>query len=222
MVGRETIFWGLVHWSLGQEGWLSLWFFFSTQTLGELKFVTCFFGQKCDKESERQVGGQKLLHIQLQYFFSHKLPKTVITLLLFVHVTMLCAFLLHFSLFSWVKDLCSYQTVRPTRPRHAPAAYPFILVQFANTDPLILLSEAYQCRSKISPLSASDPEISSDTCLQHYCSDQVLLCHLPTVNPHQLRFKPATVQYWQQLASEDRGVPMVITQSLTSVVKGMC
>ena len=33
----------------------------------------------------------------------------------------------HFSVFSWVNDLCSYKTVWPTRPRYALLAYPFTL-----------------------------------------------------------------------------------------------
>ena len=35
--------WGKLHWSLSQEGWPS-WWFFSTQTLGELKL---FAGDRC-------------------------------------------------------------------------------------------------------------------------------------------------------------------------------
>ena len=66
----------------------------------------------------------------------------------------------HFSLFCWVEDLCSYQTVRPTRPRSASPAYPFILVRFANTALLILPPEAYQHLSEISPLT------TSETCTQ--------------------------------------------------------
>ena len=74
--------------------------------------------------------------------------------------------------FSWVKDLCSYQTVRPKRPRYAQPAYPFTLVQFANTAPLILPLEADQSHNKISPLTASQTftqgvgELAQDPCMQ--------------------------------------------------------
>ena len=53
----------------------------------------------------------------------------------------------HFSVFSWVKDLCSYQTARPTRPRSAPPAYQFTLGRFNNNVALILPQEADQRRN---------------------------------------------------------------------------
>ena len=37
-----------------------------------------------------------------------------------------------------------------------PPAYTFTLVRFTNAEPLILLPDAYQCRSEISPLAASE------------------------------------------------------------------
>ena len=54
-----------------------------------------------------------------------------------------------------MKDLCSYQTVRPTRPRSAPPDYPFTLGRLTNNAALIP-PEADQRRSKISPLSTSE------------------------------------------------------------------
>ena len=51
------------------------------------------------------------LRTAVVFFPSNKLPKTLTTVLLFGHVTLLCRTL---SLFSWVRDLCSYQTVRST------------------------------------------------------------------------------------------------------------
>ena len=70
--------------------------FFSTQTLGDLKFSAggrrCFLGSKYDEESARQTGGQTgrqtLFHITLQYFFQKAV--TVTTLLLFGPVTLHC------------------------------------------------------------------------------------------------------------------------------------
>ena len=55
-----------------------------------------------------------------------------------------------------MKDLCSYQTVRPTHHRYTQPGYPFTLVWFATTAPLILPPEADQRRSGISPLAASE------------------------------------------------------------------
>ena len=54
-----------------------------------------------------------------------------------------------------MKDLCSYQTVRPTRPSYTQPADPFTLVQFVSTEPLVLPPEADQGRSEIS-LNASE------------------------------------------------------------------
>ena len=62
----------------------------------------------------------------------------------------------HFTVFSLVKDLWGYQTIRLTHPRYTKPACPFTLVQFANNMPLILLPEADQRRSEISPLAASE------------------------------------------------------------------
>ena len=50
---------------------------FSSQTLGELKFIAgdrcCFFGQKCDEETvgqaEGQMGGWMLLHLAKVFVF---------------------------------------------------------------------------------------------------------------------------------------------------------
>ena len=78
------------------------------------------------------MGGQALLCVQLQYFFSsYKLSTTVtVTMfLLFGHVTLLS---LTFSLLWCVRDLCSYQVVWSTHPRDESPAYPFTLVWFAN------------------------------------------------------------------------------------------
>ena len=66
---------------------------------------------------------QTILCVQLWYFFSsYKLQLQL--LLLFGHVMLLCLIL---SLFSWVRDLCCYQTVWSTRPRYATPTYPFAL-----------------------------------------------------------------------------------------------
>ena len=62
----------------------------------------------------------------------------------------------HFSVFSWVKDLCSYQTVRPTRPCSVPPDYPFTLGQLTNNGSLKLPPEADWRRREISSLSASE------------------------------------------------------------------
>ena len=58
----------------------------------------------------------------------------------------------NYSSLSWVRDLCSYQTVWSTHPFSVPPAYHFTLVQFPNNTALILLPEADQ----ISPLVASE------------------------------------------------------------------
>ena len=96
------------------------------QTHGEFKFFarerSFFSGQKCDKKSI----GQTVLHVKLQYFLPHKLPKTLLVnaILLLVHVT---CFVGHFSLFCWVKNRFSYHTVnaiRSTRPGSTLPAYP--------------------------------------------------------------------------------------------------
>ena len=55
-----------------------------------------------------------------------------------------------------MKDLCSYQTARPARPRSAPPDYPFTLGRLTNNVALILPPEADQRWSEISPLSASE------------------------------------------------------------------
>ena len=55
-----------------------------------------------------------------------------------------------------MKDLCSYQTARPTSPRSAPPDYPFTLGRLTNNAALILPPEADQRWSEISPLSASE------------------------------------------------------------------
>lgn len=63
-------------------------------------------------------------------------------------------------------------------------------------------------------LSASShttyPEIPLDRCPLLYGSDLVLLHRPLSRNPHRLRFESAT-QYGWQLATWDRGVPMIIT-----------
>ena len=46
--------------------------------------------------------------------------------------------------------------VQTTRPQYAKLAYPFTLVRFSNYTALILPPEAYQGRSEISPLAASE------------------------------------------------------------------
>ena len=74
-------------------------------------------GQKCDEELVGQAGGQTLLHVQLQYFFPRISCQRQLQLLQYCCLVKQCCFVGHFSLFCWVKDLCSYQTVRPTRPR---------------------------------------------------------------------------------------------------------
>ena len=95
-MGRETVYLGKVHWSLGLEGWPSWRFFFNTNTKWVKVFCrwqTLFFGQKCDEESVGWAGGQTLRHAYLWYLFSsNKLPKTVTVtmLLLFGPVTLLC------------------------------------------------------------------------------------------------------------------------------------
>ena len=61
-----------------------------------------------------------------------------------------------FSVFRWVKDLCSYQTIGSTRPRYTPLDYPFTLVWFANNTALILPPETDQRRSEISPLATPE------------------------------------------------------------------
>ena len=52
--------------------------------------------------------------------------------------------------------MCSYQTVRPTHPRHVTPAYPFTVVWSGNAAPLIISPEADQKWSEISPLAASE------------------------------------------------------------------
>ena len=54
------------------------------------------------------------------------------------------------------RTLCSYQTVRSTRPCSVPLAYPFTLVQLANSAPLILLPEANRHQRIIPPLATSE------------------------------------------------------------------
>ena len=133
-------------------GWTSLWCIFITNTQWVKVFgwwQTLFYWQKCEEESVGQTGGQTLLHVYLRYFFSScKLSKTVTVsaLLLFGHVTLFCGT----YFLSWVKDLCSNQTVRLT------LVYPFTLVRFTNNAPLILPPEVYQRWSKISPLATAE------------------------------------------------------------------
>ena len=128
-------------------GWTSLWCIFITNTQWVKVFgwwQTLFYWQKCEEESVWQTGGQTPLDVYLRYFFSScKLSKTVTVsaLLLFGHVTLFCGT----YFLSWVKDLCSNQTVRLT------LVYPFTLVRFTNNAPLILPPEVYQRWSKISP-----------------------------------------------------------------------
>ena len=64
----EAVFWGKVHQNLSLEGWQSRWYIFITNT----RWVKVFcrwqmlvFGQKCDKESGGQVGGQTVGQIYL-------------------------------------------------------------------------------------------------------------------------------------------------------------
>ena len=63
----RVCFLGEVHWRLGQEGWPSRSFIFITNTWWVQVFCRdwCWNGQKCDKESVGQAGGQALLHVQL-------------------------------------------------------------------------------------------------------------------------------------------------------------
>ena len=78
---------------LSPEGWPS-GFITNTQRVKVFcRWQTPFFRQKCDEESVGQTGGETLLHLQLQIFFSsYKLLKTVTVtmLLLFGHVNLLC------------------------------------------------------------------------------------------------------------------------------------
>ena len=55
-----------------------------------------------------------------------------------------------------MKDLGSYQTVRPTRPLYVQPAYPFTLVRFGSTAPLILPPEVDLHQREISPLASSE------------------------------------------------------------------
>ena len=126
----EVVVWGKVPWSLGQEGWRSQWFIFITHSWWVKVFCrwqTLFFGQKCDKELVGRAGGRTLLHVQLWYLFSsYKLPTTVTVtmLLLFGPVMLLCG---NFSVFSWVRDLCSYQTSQTdTLPLRASGCSPIM------------------------------------------------------------------------------------------------
>ena len=80
-------------------------------------------------------------------------------------------------LFSWVRDLCSYQTVRPTPPHYATPVYPFTLVWFTNAAPLMLPPEVDQCRSEISPLS--DFHTEEDT----VCVNWATVYHFSIFNP---------------------------------------
>ena len=65
----------------------------------------------------------------------------------------------NFSLYCWVKDLSSCQTVNTIRLTHShfvPPAYPYTQVWFANAAPLILPLDAHQSHSEISTLAASE------------------------------------------------------------------
>ena len=79
---------------------------------------------------------------------------TVTTLLLFGPVTLLCGTFLFIKLSEGpvaVIRLSDQHTLPYMQP-----AYPFTLVQFSNTAPLILPPEVDRCRSEISPLTASE------------------------------------------------------------------
>ena len=105
--------------------------FFYTNTLWVnffCRWQMLFFGQKCDEELVGRPGGQTLLLIYLQNLFSCKLPVktvTVTTLLLLGHITL--------------------PNDTPSMPQ---PVYPFTLVQFGNTAPLILPPEVYQRHSQ--------------------------------------------------------------------------
>ena len=89
--------------------------------------------------------------VTVVYFSSNKLPKTdaVTTFVLFGHVTLLWG---HFSLFSLVKDMCSYQTVRPTCHHAAGLS--------------IHIAMACQCcASDTTPRDVSAPERNFTPCL---------------------------------------------------------
>ena len=135
----EAVFRGKVNWRLGRECWPSRWFIFITNTRWVQDFCwwqTLFLGQKCDEEA----GGQKLLHVYLQDFFSsYKLPKTVTVtaLLLFGHVTLICGTFLFIKLSEGPVQSSDCMTPPP----YAQLAHPFTLVQFPSTAPLILSDE---------------------------------------------------------------------------------
>ena len=84
--------------SLTSWSWLSRCFNFITNTRFVKVFCrwqTLFFGQKCEKESVGQAGGQTvgrtLLHVYLRYFLHHiSCQITVTALLLFGHDMLLC------------------------------------------------------------------------------------------------------------------------------------
>ena len=82
-------------------------------------------------------------------FSSYKLPKTVTTLLLFGPVTLLCGTFLFIKLSEGPVLLSDCQTLI------CAVGLSIHTGLVANTAPLILPQEAYQCMSEISPLAAS-------------------------------------------------------------------
>ena len=93
------------------------------------------------------------LHISAVFFSLYKLPETVtVTVLpLFGHVTLLCGTFLFIYLSEGV-------VIRLSDQHAAALPYPFTLVCFANTAPLILPPESDQYWSEISPLHATASE----------------------------------------------------------------
>ena len=91
------------------------------------------------------------------FFSLYKLPKTVTVtiLLLSGHVTLLCWTFLFILLSEGPMQLSDCPIGTPSINEKG-IAFPFTLVQFANTAPLIQPPGTYQCQSKISPFTASE------------------------------------------------------------------
>ena len=126
-----------------------------------------FTGGRPDRRTDRRTDTSP--HISA-VFFPHISCQRQFQLLCYCCLVMWRCFVGHFSFFNWVKDLCSYQTVRPTCSWYAQSA--FTLVRFTNTAPLILPPGADQHRSEISPLATSPcpqgaKQVLPKTAIQH-------------------------------------------------------
>ena len=120
----------------------------------------CLLRQKCGKESVGQVGGQTggrtLLRVRLWHLFSSWVANDSYSY--YVTFVWSCNVAVwDISLYLVECRTCAViRLVRLTPPRCNPPAYPFTLGRFTNNEALILPPEADQCRSRISPLSASE------------------------------------------------------------------